>query len=48
MPLDELVDHRKIVSIGFIRHHPATSHNLQLPFEDQPVEKTKIKKAKSG
>lgn len=39
MPLNELVYHGKVVRVGFVGHDPASRDNLQLPSEDQPVER---------
>lgn len=35
MPFNKLVDHGKVVTIGFIGHYPSSCHNLQLPSQDQ-------------
>lgn len=35
MPFNKLVDHGKVVTIGFICHYPSSCYNLQLPSQDQ-------------
>lgn len=34
--LNKLVNERKIMGVGLVRHHPASCHNLQLPVSHQP------------
>ena len=35
--LNHLVQHGKVVSVGFVVHHPPSGHNLQLPLLHQPA-----------
>lgn len=35
MPFNKLVDHGKVVTVGFICHYPSSCNNLQLPSQDQ-------------
>ena len=38
MTLDELVNESKVVCVGFVRHHPSTSHHLKLSIQQHPNE----------
>lgn len=36
--LDELLDHREVVRVGLVRHHPPTTHELQAVLLNQPAQ----------
>ncbi len=44
MAFDQLIDHGEIVSVGLVRHDPASRHHLKLSAKDQSERKKDLER----